>query len=92
MLSSIFIYAYERGNLIQLTVVLSTIFLLCYNSKNKIIKEISFICLATAAALKIFPALFGILLLFDKKYKEAMRLIIYGINFTSLPFLFFEGD
>lgn len=91
LLSSIFIFSFERGNTIILTSACLAFFILNYKSENKLIREISFILLAVAAALKAYPALFGVLLLFEKKYKEAVRLIIYGILFVFLPFLFFKG-
>ena len=91
LLSSIFIFSFERGNTIILAVFCLSFFILNYKSENKILKEISFILLAVASALKAYPAIFGVLLLFDKKYKDAFRLAIYGILFTFLPFLFFKG-
>lgn len=91
MFSSIFIFSFERGNIIVLTVVCLFFFILNYKNENKIIRELSFVALAMAAALKGYPALFGILLLFEKRYKEAIRLVAYGIIFAFVPFLFFEG-
>ena len=61
------------------------------NSENKIIREISYICLALSASLKIYPAVFGILLLIDKRWKDAVRTAIYGIIAFFLPFWFFDG-
>lgn len=92
MLSSIFIFSYERGNTIILTSLLTSFFVLNYNSENKVIKELSFIALAVAAALKAYPAVLGILLIFDKKYKEAFRLIIYGLIFSFFPFVLLNGS
>lgn len=91
MLSGIFIFSYERGNNIFLTALCSSFFVLHYNSRNKVTAECACIALAFAAGLKVYPALLGILLLFDKNYKAALRLIIYGIAFGFLPFLFFKG-
>ena len=42
---------------------------------------------ALAAGLKLYPAIFGLLLLFDKKYKEAIRLVVYGILAVVIPFI-----
>lgn len=91
MLSGIFIFSLERGNLIILSALLTSFFIFNYNSSNKIMKEIAFICLAFAAALKAYPALLGILLIYEKRYKEAIRLIIYGIIAGFLPFIFIKG-
>ena len=89
--SGVFLFSVERGNIIILTVALVGFFLSGYKSENKIIRELAYISLALAAGLKIYPAVFGLLLLYDKKYKESIRLMIYGALAVFLPFLFFEG-
>lgn len=55
------------------------------------LRELALICLACAAAMKLYPALFGLLLLSDKKYKEAVRAVIYGIVLLVVPFFFMGG-
>lgn len=85
------IYCIQRGNITLIALVLSLFFVFFRKSENKVIKELSFIALAIAAGLKIFPALFGLLLLTDKKYKEAIRLAVYGIIAFFLPFAFYGG-
>ena len=89
--SGAYITAVERGNLIILSVILSIFFVNYYDSSNKVVRELAFIALAAAAALKATPALLGIILLYEKRYKEAARLIVYGIAFCFLPFLFLKG-
>lgn len=89
--SSIFLFSLERGNLVILSSLLTSFYLFNYSNFNKYIKELSFISLALAAGLKIFPAVFGLILIFEKRYKEAFRLIFYGLIVFLIPFLFFEG-
>ena len=48
-------------------------------------------CIAAAAAIKIYPAVFGLIYICEKRYKEAVRLIIYGILFFFVPFAFTGG-
>jgi hypothetical protein len=91
MLSGIFIFTLERGNIVILSAFCSTVFIFYRHSENKIIKEIVFVNLAIAASLKGYPALLGILLLYEKKYYEALRLILYGLFLCFLPFLFLES-
>ena len=81
------IYCLERGNIVAAAVALTVVFVFYRNSESKVLREISYICLALAAGLKLYPALFGLLLLFDKKYKQAVRLIIYGILAVVIPFV-----
>ncbi len=85
------VYCFQRGNLIMLAAVLTMFFVFNRNSKNKYIREISYISLAVAAGLKLYPAIFGLLLLFDGKYKQAVRLAVYGIVFIFVPFVFYGG-
>ncbi len=85
------LYCIQRGNTIMLALFLCGVFVFYRNSENKVIRELSYIALALAAGFKIFPALFGLLLIFDKKYKEAARLVIYGILAFFVPFAFYGG-
>jgi hypothetical protein len=55
------------------------------------VRETALFLFAIAAALKLYPAVFGILYLVKKRYKEAGRLIIYGFLFFFVPFVFFQG-
>ncbi len=90
VLSGAFMRAFERGNLIMLALVCVLFFIMNYNSKNKAVKELALIALAVSAALKGYPAVLGILLLYEKRWKEAARLVAYGIMLVFIPFLFIE--
>lgn len=82
-------YCIERGNIIILSMIFTMFFVFFRDSENAIIKELSYISLALAAGIKLYPAVFGILLLLEKKYKDAFRLIAYGIICVVVPFIFF---
>ncbi len=83
------IYCIERGNVIMLSFIATAFFVFFYRSANKFLRELSLICLAVAAGIKLYPAIFGILLLLDKKYKMAIRAIVYGILAIALPAVVF---
>lgn len=89
--SSVFLFSIERGNIVILSALLSSFYLFNYSHESKIVRESAFIALAMSAGIKIFPAIFGMLLIYEKRYLEAFRLVIYGLLFFFLPFLFFEG-
>ena len=91
LFSGPFIYAFERGNILIFAIALTTFFLSGYKSENKLVRELSMLSLALAASIKIVPAVFGLLMLLEKEYKATVRLVIYGLTFTVLPFLFFKG-
>lgn len=90
-LSGVMIFAYERGTTMILAALLSSFFLLNYKNENRVTREIAFLALAIAAALKGIPAMLGILLVYEKRWMEALRLIAYGVIFIAVPFLFVKG-
>ena len=88
--SGIFLFTLERANIILLTIALISFFLFNYQSKNLILKEIALIALALAFGLKLTPVFLGGLLLYEKDWKAAVRLILYGILAFFLPFFFWK--
>lgn len=84
------LFAFERGNIIIISLLCSMYFLIYRNSSNYFLKELSLIALAIAAGLKIYPALLGCLLLYDRKWKESIRACFYGIASFILPSLAFK--
>ncbi len=85
------IYCIQRGNILLLTMVLSMFFVFYRNDERKWVRELSYIALALAAGLKLYPAVFGLLLITDKKYKQAVRLLLSGLAAVILPFFFYDG-
>ena len=83
--------AIERGNSVLLTLVLLLLALRLKEEDNPVAKEAALLLIAVAACFKIYPAIFGFLYLYEKRYKEALRLVIYGVLLFFLPFLFFGG-
>lgn len=89
--SGIFIFSIERANIIFISAIALTFFIRFYKSDNKFIRELALFALAVSSALKIYPAIFSILLIPDKRYKDFLRLIVYSLITAFLPFLFFNG-
>lgn len=85
------IFTIERGNIILLSMILVGFYSIGINSENKFIREIGLICLAMAACLKLYPAVFGFILIKRRKFKMAIRAIIYGLFTFFLPFWHFGG-
>lgn len=85
------IYSFDRGNIVWFCMAFLMVYIFTYDSKNKILREIGLISLAIATSIKIYPVVFGLLLLFDKRWAEAKRCIIYGVLIFFVPFLCFGG-
>jgi len=84
-------FAYERGNSIIIAMVCLSVFLMEYKREG-VRKHIAFICLAVSAGIKIYPAIFGLLLIREKRWKDTIIAVIYGIVFFFGPFLFMSGE
>ncbi len=90
-LSGIFLFSFERGNSILIAAGCMVLFLATYTSENPVLRELGYIALALAAALKGYPAILGLLLIYRREYKAAIRLLIYGVGFAFIPFKFLPG-
>lgn len=90
-LSTPFIYQLERANIILVALIFLMLFMNLKDSENRILREVAYICLAVSACIKIYPAIFGLLLLKEKKFKEALRCVAYGILLFVVPFIFMGG-
>jgi hypothetical protein len=61
------------------------------DSDSKIKRELALILIAVAAGLKIYPAIFGLLYVKEKRWKETVRLVLYGLTVFFAPFVFAGG-
>lgn len=91
LFSGPFLFLYNRANNILLVLVLVMYFIKYYESENKVLKELALIALAVAAAIKVYPVVFGILLLKKDNIKVCVRAVLYGLAFFFVPFLFYNG-
>lgn len=89
--SASFIYLFERGNIVYLVIVLLLLFLYWKESEKPWKREAAILCLAAAAGFKIYPAIFGLLYLKERRYAEAGRAVLYGILVFFVPFIWFGG-
>ncbi len=81
----------ERGNIILLAFVSALFFILYYRSEKKYLRYLSYAALAVSASVKIYPALFGILILERRRWKEAALAVLLGLLVFVLPFWEFGG-
>jgi hypothetical protein len=90
VLSFVFFFSVERGNIIILSAASVGFFICYYDSKNKYKRMLAAIALAMAAVLKIYPVLFGFLYFQKKQYREIILSASITLLFIFLPFLFFK--
>ena len=77
--------AIERGNVVNMTAFFVMAFLFMYRSDRRVLRELSYICLAIAAGLRIYPAIFGILLISGRDWTGVAKSMVYGIAAFILP-------
>jgi hypothetical protein len=83
--------ALERGNTAILAMMCILLAVNLKDSDNKIKRELAMVLIAIAAGLKIYPAVFGLLYIKEKRWKDVFRLIAYGVMIFFVPFLFTGG-
>jgi len=67
------------------------LFLAYYKSDNKIKRELSLLALAAAAAIKIYPLVFLMLLFVNGRFSDIVKTVVYFLLLFFVPFLFFQG-
>ena len=92
MLSAVFAGSgYMLGNSAMLVVALLMAGLRLRESQYATRREAGLLILAVCVALKLYPAVFGLVFLKEKKYRELVRLIVYSLLLLLVPFAFFGG-
>lgn len=83
--------ALERGNLTLYTAAFVLLAIQLRDSSATWKRELALILIAMAAGMKFYPAFVGLLYLQEKRWKEAIRLIVYGVLAIFVPFVFWGG-
>jgi len=79
----------DRGNIVVAAVAFAAVFVRYRNNKSAVVREIAYISLALASAIKLYPALLILLLLKDKNWWGLFRTAIYIFLLFFLPFFYF---
>lgn len=91
VMSGPFAFGIFRGTNLFQGLLFVLLFLWLYRSPVKWQREIALVCLATAGVLKLYPLLFGALLLKEKRFFESVRVAVYFFILAILPFAFYEN-
>jgi hypothetical protein len=89
--SGVMIFAIERGNSVVNVLAMLLLAFDLRESEKPWQREAALLLIAAATGFKIYPCVFGLLYLFEKRYREAVRLIVYGAVIFFVPFLWFGG-
>lgn len=89
--STPFLFQFERGNIIFVALLFLMIFVFFKDNKNPIIREIALVSLSLSVGIKIYPVIFGLLLIKEKRFKEAIRALVYCAALFFLPFFAVGG-
>lgn len=91
LFSGPFVFLLERGNLLMLSLSATMIFFAYKNSTIRWQRWMACGALALGAALKLYPAIFALLLLSERRWKDFMLTFVLGVVFLLAPFLLFGG-
>lgn len=83
--------AFERGNPVLAVVVLLLFATYFMDAEKPLFREIALILIAVAVNIKLYPAIFLLYYLKQKRYPEALRLFLYSALFFFLPFIWTGG-
>lgn len=85
------LFCFERGNSIVLAVALILLFQRLYRSDRPGWRHFGLFLLAVAANMKFWPALFGLVLIREKKWKDALICVFWGLLLFFLPLKYYGG-
>ena len=91
LLSAPFLGLFERGNSVFLVLILLLAGVRWMDHPDRRLREAALLAFAAAAAMKFYPAVFGLLYLRQRRWGEAARLTAYGLFLVFAPFVFFGG-
>lgn len=79
----------DRGNIIIAAISAAAIFVRYRNSENPFYREIAYVALAVATAIKLYPAFLIFVLVRDKNWWGFLRTGIYMVILFFIPFFYF---
>ncbi|HBG65451.1 MAG TPA: hypothetical protein DDW78_03160 [Treponema sp.] len=82
------LYVYQRANVAFFALILLLLYLCCFRSEKRFVREFALLALALSANIKYYPAVFGMLLLKERRWGDAVRCAAYGVAMFVLPALF----
>lgn len=85
------LFLIERGNLVILCLAALLLFSQNYDSDSAVAREVGLLALAVATALKIYPLLFGLPLIRERRWRDVAHAATYAFLLFLVPSFFFGG-
>lgn len=79
------LFAYQRMNIMHLALIFTMVFVLWNSSPERWKRFLSLVSLAAAANIKYFPAIFGLVLVKQRRWKATALCFLMGIYFFAFP-------
>ena len=81
------LYCLEKGNILIITVLFSMFFFFFKDDENVLIKGVSLLFLGVAAGFSIYPLLFTLVLIPQKRFKDILKVLLYTLGLLIFPFI-----
>ena len=91
LLSGPLLFAIQRGNIVIYAFLFTFAFYLFNDDSRAGVRQIAYMCLAVAANIKLYPAIFGLCIFTRKRWKDVLASIGYGLCLLVLPACLFSG-
>lgn len=91
LLSGPVLFLLERGNVLLFSLAGLLVFFAYYETDNRRVRTVACISLGLAASIKLYPAIFALMLLQKKRFKDFAITFVSGLAFLILPFFVFDG-
>ena len=86
-----FYFCIGRMNMNLMSVFFAFYFIVWYNDKNKIKRQLSLVSLSIAGMTKVYPLFLGVILLRDHRWRDVFLTVLYCVLLFFLPFFLFHG-
>ena len=80
------IFLLDRGNYVILTFICLALFFFYYDTR----KDLSLFSLAAAISMKIYPVIYLVLLLMDRRFKDLIKIVFCVFIFSIFPLVVFK--
>ena len=84
-------YCFGRGNILLPAVTFSLLFFAFFRSGSRAMRELANLFLALAVGIKLYPALFALFFVKDRRWLDLVKAAAYSVVFVAAPLFFFDG-